>query len=79
MTDPFAEVREHVSSLSDQLLVDMVRVCEESGDASYRETLLVTIDELYRRSSVLRAELDRWADDLEDRRSQADIVLELLS
>lgn len=79
MTDPFAEVRDHVSALSDQLLVDMVRVCEESADSSYRETLLVTIDELYRRSPVLRAELDRWADDLEDRRSQADIVLELFS
>lgn len=79
MTDPFAEVREHVSALSDQLLVDMVRVCVEADDASYQATLLVTIDELYRRSPVLRAELDRWADDLEDRRSQADIVLELLS
>lgn len=79
MTDPFAEVREHVSALSDRLLVDMVRVCVEADDSSYQATLLVTIDELYRRSPVLRAELDRWADDLEDRRSQADIVLELLS
>ena len=74
--EPVAKTRRFLRRLDRDELVRGLRATVESDGASSDELAYYIMDELYSRDAELLAAIDRWAQALDDGRSQPQVVLD---